>query len=304
MHDPSFVLVFIEIVERGSISAAARALGITRSTASRRLAALEERLGVQLMNRTTQSWSLTRAGEAYYVHASEARALLRSAEDAALQAHARLYGSLRLAMPVLDTERLVLPLLSDFASQFPDIRVEMAVGFDVRDLVARGFDIGLQSGLEHNSSLRMRKLLVDEVILVASPAYLSRRGTPERIEDLDGHDFLVQRSLDDSLEAWGLEGGGRYAPTPARLVANARALIVEAALAGMGLGAAPRVLVEPALERGDLVHVLPAHVTESEWISLVYAATRIVPPKVRTFLDFTTAWAARNHLRPGGSKPG
>lgn len=289
MHDPSYALLFVDIVERGSIAAAARAHQISRATAARRLASLEEGLGVQLVTRTTHALSLTSAGEAYLPHAQAVRAALTRAEDAARDAVNRPQGVIRIVAPIVNHDRFLMPLLKEFTAAYPEINAEVILGADVRRLVAEGFDVGLQVGLEDNAELIMRRLLIDHLILVASPSYLARRGAPQDIAALDDHDCLMAAEPDGAPQPWPLGEGRTWVPTRARLLSNSHELIIGAAVSGLGITMLPRAVLFEEFARGMLVQVLP-EVSHKEWFSLVYSATRIVPPNVRAFVDFTTAW--------------
>lgn len=292
MHDPSHALLFVDIAERGSIASAAKAHHISRATAARRLAALEESLGVQLITRTTHALSLTSAGAAYLVHARAVREALARAEDAVLDAIEQPQGLLRVAAPIVNHDQYLLPLLRAFCASYPDIHVEVSCGMDVRDLVARGFDVGLQVGLDDNAELTMKRLLIDEVIFVAAPSYLKHRGTPAHIDHLSAHDCLRAVRPDGMPHVWRDADGADIAPPCFKLMTNSHELIIRAALAGMGIAMLPRTLLRAELASGALVHVLP-EASHSEWFSLVYSATRIVPPNVRVFIAFTTTWFER-----------
>jgi DNA-binding transcriptional LysR family regulator len=280
-------LLFVEIARRGSISAAARELQMTRATAARRLAALEEHLGVQLIRRTTRMLSLTSAGKAYLKHANEALEALERAENAAVSNASSPTGVLRIAGLLVNIETWLAPLLAAFTQIYPEIDVELFFGVDIRDLVAEGFDIGLQVGLEHNAELIMRKLLVADMILVASPTYLERVGTPESLEDLREHVGLLYRTDEGSVLPWRLADGETFVPTRVKLTSNSYDLLIASACLGLGCAVVPRTTIWPKLEAGELVQVMPETVMHKDWASLVYSATSIMPPKVRVFLDFT-----------------
>lgn len=295
MIDPSAAILFVQIERTGSISGAARALGITRSTAARRLTALEQSLGVQLVSRTTHMLSLTRAGHAYLPHAQDACDALEAAAAAAQDAASAPTGLLRIAAPIINTKGLILPLLQQFRAAYPEIRIEAVFDADVRELVARGFDVGLQTGLEYNQTLTMRRLLRGELRLFASPTYLARRGVPESVEELSDHDCMVHQYSDGKAEPWVTAQGRAFLPKNPILKTNSLELVLEAAAAGLGICFAPRTIIARDFSE-LLVPVLEDQVYAQEWFSLVYSANKIVPPKVRAFVDFTIAWASANAL--------
>ncbi len=287
MPDLDQALLFVEVAQRGSISAAARELQITRATAARRLTALEERIGVQLVHRTTRMLSLTSAGQAYLTHAIEARDALHRAEDAAVSTASTPTGVLRIAGPSINLDLLLTPMLIIFDQMYPDIDVEMFLDADIRNLVAEGIDLGMQIGLKHNSELTVRKLLKTEFILVASPGYLKRRGRPETLKDLSEHSCLLYRDIEGAIHGWPLVSGRIFFPARAKLTSNSYDLLINSALRGLGLAVLPRNLMQAQIDSGEFVHVLQDVIAEETWVSLVYSATRIIPPKVRAFIDFT-----------------
>lgn len=283
-------LLFVEIAQRGSIAAAARVFGITRATAARRLSALEAHLGVQLVQRTTRMLSLTSAGRAFLAHALDARAALERAEDAAMHIVGAPSGLLRIAAPIINIDRLFAPLLVAFDQEYTDIDIELVLAADVRRLVAQGFDVGLQIGLDANAELAMRQLLSTEMILVGSPEYLRREGIPTNIEELGSHSCLMVRSLDGDVIAWQTTDERQFVPPRIKLLSNSEDIVIVGARSGLGLAMATRELCQPDLDAGRLIQVMPHLVGYHEWFSIVYSATRIMPPKVRVFIDFTVEY--------------
>jgi len=294
MHDPAHLLLFIEVAERRSISAAARALRMSRATATRRLAALEEDLGVQLVRRTTNELSLTEAGHAYLEHAQQAYAALRRAEDAVRHGTEVPRGVLKLTAPILSADALLTPLLTAYSKAHPEVRVEVVLDADVRKLVTDGFDVGLQAGLEENATLKVRRLMHVQQRLMASTRYLEAHGTPTSVDDLDAHHCLVTMVAGD-IEPWPhLSSGKPYTPTSPKLVSNSLALLEGVVTTGMGIGLLPLSLMYEQLQEGTVVPVLDDVIGHDVWVSLVQSSTRIVPPKVRSFVDFTVDWVQHN----------
>lgn len=294
MPEVPYFLLFIEVAQRRSISAAARELRMSRATATRRLASLEEGLGVQLVRRTTNELSLTQAGERYLEHAIRAQQALNCAEDAVRSTQDRVEGVLRLAAPILPSHGLITPLLQEFSRLHPEVRLDVVLDADVRKLVADGFDIGLQLGLDQNPSLRVRRLHLVQRRLLASSEYLERYGMPESVEDLENHACLVSQST-GKQDPWPrLDSPNIHIPSAPKLVCNSSTLLQSAAERGMGIALLPLVLAQKSLSKGHLHPVLDTQVGQDLWVSLVVATHRIVPPKVRAFVDFTVEWVKRN----------
>lgn len=291
MHDPKKLLFFLEILERGSMSAAARARGTSRSTAARHLAELEDELGVQLLQRTTRQLALTQAGSVYRERALEIRDMLETVEAEVQGLERAVRGHLRVAVPIIDHQRFLLPLIQAFLHAHPDVTLEFVLAANVRRLVADGFDVGLQMGLDVNASLTMRRLFTEDVALFASAGYAEARGLPASLHELDAHDTLGYRFGYGELEAWPLRDGGVLLPEAPRFTMNSRAMLNDAVLEGMGIGLMMGSISRPHVAAGRLVPVLPDAICRTHSYSLVYAATRHVPSRVRAFVDFTLAWA-------------
>lgn len=297
MSDANNALLFVELVQCGSLSAAARKLGISRATASKRLGALEARLGVQLVRRTTRNLSLTEPGEAFLSHAVQAQNALQAAEDAAMDAANAPRGLLRVAVPILNADRVLAPLLVAFNEAYEHIDMEFVLGVDIRELIAQGFDVGLQAGLEANSELVMRRLIVDDMVLVASPSYIAQRGCPRSLDEMDSHACLMVKTPEGRVMPWPTLSGGSFTPRSIRLLSNSRDLTIVSARAGLGLAMAPRSLCRQDFDEARLVPVMEDVFGYKEWYSLVYSNTRIVPPKVRMFIDFALDYSTKLYAR-------
>jgi DNA-binding transcriptional LysR family regulator len=291
MHDPRNLLLFLDVVDEGSMAGAARKLGMSRSTVARHVATLEDELGVQLLHRNTRDVSLSEAGELYVERAREIRELLAAAEACVHQMEDEVRGRLRVAVPIVRHRRYITPIVSGFGKRYPDVELEILFAEDISQMVALGIDVGIQTGLEVNAALTMRRLAKGPVRVYASPAYLADRGTPTTLEELSGHDAMFMRMPGGGLEEWPLRDGGTWVVDHPKLVTNSRALLVDGMLEGLGLGRVMGAVVAPLVEAGRLVEVMPEVLGGETSLSLVYAATRHVPPKVRAFVDFTLEWS-------------
>lgn len=290
MHQLTDVLLFIEIANQGSIAGAARMIGVTRATAARRLAALEDHLGVQLVLRNTRSLSLTHAGQIYLKHAKNIRDSVEKAEYAVTQMKESPHGHIRLAAPIINTERILIPLVKSFTERYPDITIEVVFATDVRNLVAESFDLGLQTGLEKNASLIMRTLIRDRLQLAASPKYIEQYGPIHSVDDLKNHHCLTNRTADGMREDWPLTNGRKLHIERPKLVTNSHELLQAVAVEGIGIYLGSAIMMHKDLESGRLVQVLPDEVYRNEFFSLVYPATRWISPQLRVLIDFIIDW--------------
>jgi DNA-binding transcriptional LysR family regulator len=285
--------VFARVVETGSFTAAARSLDSTTSAVSKRVARLEERLGVRLLERTTRALAPTEAGHVFHARCLR---ILRDVDDAEL-AVTELGGSPRGTLRVSAVSALadgpLGPTLGGFAVEHPDLRLE--VEFDDRkvNLIEEGFDVAIR-GMEiegaPDSSMIARKLTTVDRVVCAAPSYLARRGTPTTVEELAQHDCFHYLSLPLHKE-WSFRtpNGVRSPVTTPRLALNSVTALRGAAIAGAGLLRSSRLLVGGALESGALVAVLEDYAMVEFGLFAVYPAGKQALPKVKAFVDFLLA---------------
>ena len=297
------MLVFAEVVSAGGITAAAARLGLRKSTVSRRLAALEERLGTRLLERNTRRLRLTEPGREYHAHCARLVAEARAVNRAVSESRGTPRGTLRVATFSLLGE-LLTPVLSEFLLRHPQVRVQLSLAQAHVDLIAEEYDLALRTGPLMDSSMVAKQLghlrtgpLVDSSLVArrlghvrtgyyASPAYLSRRGTPPSPEALEGHEcVLIAEPGTD--EVWFFTGprGARTVPVSGRLQVPSVRAGHAAARAGLGLVRLPTVLVADDVRAGVLVPVLEAVTPPGQPLYAVYPSSRQLPPKVRAFLD-------------------
>lgn len=280
--------VFVNVVESGSFSGAARTLALSKSAVSKTVSRLEESLGTRLLNRTTRKLSLTEAGRAYY---EGCRRMLNEAESANQAVH-RLTdaprGTLRVNLPMSFGILQVAPLLPAFLERYPEIDLDAAFEDRVVDLVEDGYDMAVRVGVLADSSLIARRLAPNRRVLCAAPSYLEQHGTPQSPEALAAHSCLLY-SYQASGDTWRLYGpeGERSVRVSGRLRLNNGDAIRCAAVAGLGIAYLPTFMVGPDLQAGRLVAVL------SEWmdgdqgaVHAVYSSGRHLSPKVRVFIDY------------------
>ena len=297
------MVCFARVVEAGSFTAAAAALRVSKSVVSARVAALEDRLRARLLNRTTRRLSLTAEGLALYERCAPLLAAADAAAEAAEGAGDEPRGVLRVNAPVAFAEEHLAAPLAATLERHGRLHIELSLADRVVDLVGEGIDVAVRvSPRLEGGGLVARKLCVDRTVLVAAPAYLARRGTPQSPEALLHHDCLVY-SLLRVADEWRFRAPGAReltsVPVEGRFAAASGAVLRRAALAGMGLCVLPTFMVAGDLAEGRLRRVLAHGFAGTELgIYAVYPQARRTPAKVRAFVDVLAAhfrrpsWAA------------
>ena len=284
--DLNAVRVFVAIVDAKGIRGAAHDLGLPRSTVSRKLAALEARLGLTILNRTTRTVSLTDAGQAYYARAVQALGALDDAERVLREARGRPTGTLRVTASHTMAQQGGGDLLVNFLTANPDVRVVLDLSERHVDLVAEGFDVALRGGPMVESALIARQLRSARAYLYASRSYLKARGAPKTLEDLKGHDCIVYGGGSAAPQWTFLVGRTRKTvPVTARLVANNLSVVRAAIAAGLGIGWLPDITVTGTSPNRRLVRVLTDFPLPPAVLNVVYPPTRNLSPAVRAFVD-------------------
>lgn len=282
--------LFCAAAELGGFTAAATAAGVTPAAVSRTVARLEERLGVRLFVRTTRQIRLTDAGQAYYEQCRQVLNQLVEAEREVSGRQVSPSGLLRISVPTTYGHHRLLPRLPAFRERFPDIRVDVHVSNRNIDFAAEGYDLAVRVRAPADSTLIARHLEDAELVLVAAPDYLRRRGEPRSLEDLDRHD-CIQFELPSSGRAipWLFREGGQDVE---RLTTGSTSCSddvlagVTLARHGAGIFQAYRFTVEEELGQGRLVELLQPWGGRSRPFNLLYPHQRHVPLRVRCFLDF------------------
>ena len=283
--------LFVQIVERGGFAAAGRTLGMSKSTLSIRVRALETALGARLLNRTSRRLGLTGAGEAFYADAAD---MVRRAEAAEAAVRSRVSepsGLIRYTTAVSEAQFAMRPALSDFLALYPKVSVfEHATDREV-DLFAEGFDIAIRAhpGPLRDSRLIQRVLASAEWHVFASPRYLAGAEEINEPEDLLNHPSLFTRRA-QVYHAWRLQRGNEAVQehafrNPPRIVSDSMAGLKEMALAGHGVLALPAYVCRQEVKRGELIRVLPQWTAGSSTISALIPENRGLLPAVRAFLD-------------------
>lgn len=285
--------VYVKVVEAGSMTGAAAACEMSTTMVGNHLRALEKRLGVRLLNRTTRRQRLTEFGTAYYQRCREVLGLVADSERLAEQALDEPSGTLRITAPLtFGTEKLA-PALSEFTLLHPRVKLDVVLTNRRPDLLDHGFDVAFRLGVTEQTNLIARPLQPYTLTMCASPTYLARRRRPEQPADLQQHDCLsfAYPAGDDwhSMEKeWRLnapEGEVTVAVSGPMLI-NSSAGLHQAARSGMGIVMLPDALVEQDLEDGTLVALMEDYRPPSRPMHLMYAQDRYRLPKLRSFVDF------------------
>lgn len=277
---------FVAIVDCGSVSGAAEALGLPRATISRRLARLEERLAVRLLHRTTRRMKMSPQGEVLYPKARRVVLEAKEAESSVRRLDGVPRGLLRISIPVGAPPTLFAEWIGEFQEEYPQVSLEMVASSTYVDLVSEGFDLALRTETGNDSSLIARTLTRNVRVAVATPAYLKKWGTPESAEALDRHNCILGYTTGNCPERhWPLLDGGSVTVS-GTIATNQMSLRLEAAKRSLGVTLAFESLAEDALRSGALVPVLPDVVGRKEVVCLVYPEREFLEPKVRAFVDF------------------
>jgi DNA-binding transcriptional LysR family regulator len=277
---------FIRVAELGTLSAAARELGLTQPAVSQQIAALERHLTIRLFHRSTRQLALSEGGETYYRHAQQILQAVDEADESAGALSSTLQGNLRIHAPVGFGQMHLAPVVFDFQRQHPDLTTELVLDDRLSDLIAEGVDVAIRFGAMKSSDLIAQKLGSFERILVASPDYIAAHGSPHTPDDLIKHRY-IRFIWSPQGEAIPLIGPQGPVDVPVRSIfrANNAFVLNEALCAGLGIGGAQLPLVQPLIDNGKLVQVLPDHVYAPMDIHVVYTSSRFVPRKIRAFIQ-------------------
>lgn len=279
--DRNELVIFVRVVQAGSIRAAAEQLGMPKSTVSRKLIELEERLEARLIQRTTRKLGLTDIGRIYYDHGARIVTDIESAERAVRSQHETPRGLLRVTAPL--NIAFLGPIISTYLARYPEVRLELSANARVVDLIEEGFDVGIRVGPLVDSSLMAKPLGAAQWVLVATPTYLHQRGRPRSPSDLTRHDCLLFGSQASLLLSRSDET--EKVTLYPRLLVTDMDVLENALLSGLGIAAMPKFLCEAALRDLRLDAVLPDWQLPSTTVHIVYPSRRHLSPTVRSFID-------------------
>lgn len=285
MQDVQDLAIFAKVVSTGSMSAAGRALGLTPAVVSKRIAKLEERLGTLLLQRTTRQIAPTEAGQGFYERIVQILSSIEEAEAFVSRRSAMAQGTLRISAPTTFGRLHVAPYLGAFLERNRGLKVSLDLSDEFVDVVGEGFDVAVRIGALADSSLVVKRLAPNHRLLCATPGYLDRHGTPQRLSDLEAHVCLAAAHQDP----WRLEGpdGSVAVHANAPVSTNSSEVVRELCLSGVGIALRSTWDVGPELSAGRLQVVLPRYRgSRHVAVHAVYPSRRFLPAKVRLFIDW------------------
>ena len=288
MREQSDVAVFVRVVDLGSFTRAADALEVSKAAVSKYVNRLEQRLGARLLHRTTRRLALTEAGQALYARSAAALAELAEAEHDVAQLTGKPRGMLRVTAPTYFGATVLAPRIHAFRSQYPEVTLDLDFSDRLVDIVKERFDLAIRISRMQDSSLVATRLAPCPTVLVGSPAYFRRHGTPKKPEDLQSHQGLGY-SIVKTPNEWKFRvGKGRWVTVtmPSTIRCNNDFALKQFALDGLGLALFPRFFVERELASGKLVAAIPDHPPPELSINAVYETRRHLLPKLQAFLGF------------------
>ena len=282
------IALFIRVVETGSFSKAAIETGITQPTATKAVAAMEQRLGARLLHRSTRGVTLTEVGALYYEKCKLIAREIEEADNLATLLQSKVGGHLRVSTSVAFGRRVVVPLVLRYMQQHPDITLNLTFDDRYVNLVEQGVDLAIRMGPMADSTLGARYLGTNPWLMVAAPSYLQARGTPASAADLAEHDCVVYSSVQGD-DRWSLHtpaGKTLSVSVKGPLRSNNLSAVLAAARAGMGLAVLPWYVARKSLADGAVVPVLADHGLPEQEVHAVFPSPKLVPLKVTSFSTF------------------
>ncbi|MGY5705559.1 LysR substrate-binding domain-containing protein [Vibrio antiquarius] len=298
MRNTDDYIIFYHLIEQGSFSAAARHMSLTKSVVSKRIAKLEQELGVQLLYRTTRTLTLTEAGRAFFTHAKAVYQAVATAEESIVGLGKNLSGNIKVSVPTISGELILPQVINEFNQKYPDINIDMDLDNRFVDIVNERFDLAIRTGILPDSSLIARKLVDANWIVCASPQYLAKHGIPKQPQALDKHNCLVYSYQETGAREWAFKDGDEvYQITvDGNLCTNNSSVLRNVALLGQGIIYVPRVLVYEDLKQGRLIQLFKDETAKCLGIYAVYPYTRQQPEKIKIFIDHLyTSFQSQNH---------
>lgn len=288
MGELESIRVFLAVAEQKSFAGAARQLGMTPASVTRAVAALEARLGVQLLVRTTRQVSLTSSGAIYLEHVAPLSDALAAAADETREAEGIISGRIRITAPLSLGVKVLPAVLSEFGASHPETHIDVNLSDRFVDIVEEDYDLAIRiSGPPSGKSTIWRKICNVPRVLAAAPGYLARQGTPRQPEDLAVHDCLGYGD-GNHAELWQLSRADRRHShrVQGRLSANNGDLLAALVMRGEGIAMMPRFIIEDELAAGSMVEVLPGWSAPEIWLTLYYPPYEQLPLRISAFSDF------------------
>ncbi len=278
--------LFVRVASVGAIGKAGAELGLSRATATQRIQELETAVGVQLLHRTTRSVSLSVDGEAFLAHATQILGDIDEAMSDLQSDPASVRGELRIAGSASFGRKFLAPFVAEFLQRYPKLSVQLHLSDTTFDIVENGFDLAVRLGRLSPSTLKARRVGESPRIVVASPAYLAKHGTPLSPSDLEKHNCLIR----SDVRTWskrGPDGHVHDVKVNGSFATNLAEAVTEAALSGVGIARKCLWEISEHMANGDLIEVLPDYTVLPEWdISVVRPPSRTPPARVRAFTEY------------------
>jgi DNA-binding transcriptional LysR family regulator len=292
MDDLNDLFFFAAVVQHNGFTAAARATGVEKTRLSRRVADLEKRVGLRLLQRSTRSLALTEAGVRFYARCTAAVESAQAAYDSVAELQREPSGTVRLACPVVMAQSYLAPILPGYLAQYPKVKVLMEASDRTVNLIEERFDLALRARphMDDEPGLVAKTLGTARLILVASPAFLDAHGSPKQPQGLAAMDSIGHISdLRDGIAHWSVKNSSSQSETVKtlpRLVTSDFRVQLEAAVHGIGIALMPEPIVSGALHKGQLEHVLADWTAAGHMLHLVYPTPRGMLPAVRSLIDY------------------
>jgi len=290
MRDLNEIQCFVRAVELKSLTAAAKALDLPKSSVSRKIRNLEAQLGMTLLVRTTRALNLTDAGRPFFEKSALALKEIENAVETLDGSRQTVEGTLRITAPMPFATGQFNDIIVSFLDKYPQVKMDLVLTERVVDLIAENFDLAFRIGELEDSTLIAKKLSSIDGSIVASPHYLKKHAKLKTFADLEKHDFILFSPNDVPIKKWSMKGptGKRDLVPRGRLNLNHIISIKEATLRGFGLGVLPNFLIQEEVKNHELKVVLPDWTVKGDPIHLVFPGQKFVSPKMREFIDHVT----------------
>ncbi|MDA0383739.1 LysR family transcriptional regulator [Vibrio owensii] len=287
MDQLSAMRAFVRVVQTGSFSATGREMNTSQTTISKKVAALEKKIGVKLLARSSRDHALTPAGTKYYQTCVDILGELDEAEAEARSEVASPQGTIRISAPVAFGRILLAPIMSEFFQRYPDIKVDLQLSDQHTDLISDGIDVALRAKQLEDSTLIARHLFDNPMLVLAAPSYLQQHGEPKNPEDLKQHNCLVYSRMKD-INVWSFtkQNQKHAVAVNGNFQSDNGDVLLEIALTGMGIVTLPIWMVEHHLKEGRLTQLMSDYTGQNLPFNAVYLQSRYTPLKVRCLIDY------------------
>ena len=288
------LILFAKLVELKSFTAVAESLQLSRSLVSKKISRLEQRLGVQLLNRTTRRLELTEAGRTHYQYCLQIENTLQEAENAVSEIRAVPQGRLNINAPVTFGQMVLPEIISAFLKDYPTVKINLSLNDNFVDVIGGGFDLVIRIGKLEDSSLKARKIGHSRLCVFAHKSYLEKHGTPQTPEDLKDHNCLAYRHMRSGVNQWQFSGPkGTYTiPVSGNFSADNGVPLYHAVAAGLGIAIQPSFTLN-AFDNRDIVYLLGNFIPQEMGIYAVYPPAKRAPLNTRVFIDFLAETLAK-----------